>query len=379
MSLRNPICGVILLLFGVVTYPCFGQVSTDFFDVTQTTITVSSHTSTIFGSNDNTQASDTVYNIFGATASNAPEANDRMLFADFTGTAFVNFTRSGTNAFNTLVMYNTSDGGVEDANRGVQSFSLFADSDTNGSYETVLLTNADPVDDGAANYYVIPTNTFTNFRAEFTPPGPSGSRIVELDATFDPLASNNQYRNRDLLNATTNVLAQGDERPGRVNSVIASSAVGGDTPVDAFGNNNGTVEPSTFIFSDVAEPQDIVPQTLDFTTNGPVTLTGIALSTGADTGEDGYRGTSLFRFFADVNNNGFGDDLPLISANPTDDNQFDFLYFTSSVTASSFRAEFTASSVGGPRVLEIDALVPEPDAIALLMIGGAGLLRRRRR
>lgn len=171
--------------------------------------------------------------------------------------------------------------------------------------------------------------------------------------------------------------------------VSASSTIASFEPVGIIGGaTSGEANAGNTIFNDggsVVSPNFVV-----FTTSSAVTITGVRLFVAEDGNGTGNRGTSLFNFFADSNNNSLFDEAALVSgANPNDvfgtSNDY---FFASSITASRFRAEFVGNAgvnIPGPRVRELDALTivsaPEPGSIALVGIAGltlCGAVRRRK-
>jgi len=189
-----------------------------------------------------------------------------------------------------------------------------------------------------------------------------------------------------LLNATTNVVGEGDEAPGLSNNFLRSSAIGNvDDPEGAFGNNNGPIEPPTFIFDDggVKDDGDNIlgnngetVYTLSWNTTSPVTLAGIELAFGGgEGGPAGNRGTQLYEFSIQGNIVAQGD------ANGSDIGQ---VLFGGDVFGDTFLLRITGTvnnPSAGPRVSEINAIVPvpEPTTFGLLGISALGLLARRRR
>jgi hypothetical protein len=119
------------------------------------------------------------------------------------------------------------------------------------------------------------------------------------------------------------------------------------------------------------------PYTVAFTTATPVTLTGIALYAGADAPKSptANRGISSFSFSAggvDVVND----------VSPVDISTTENLYTFPAITASSFVATFVgnpSAAFPGPRIFELDGIVPEPASISILALSGLGLFARRRR
>ncbi len=200
-------------------------------------------------------------------------------------------------------------------------------------------------------------------------------------------ASNAAVVNTDILNADSN--GAGDEAPGETDatSFSISSAVGDDNPADAFGNNDGTIEPNTFIFGDggvVDNGNDIFGdggETVDFIewhTNSPIQLGGLNIELGGDALVDGAnRSTELIRVLVEgvevalFDNNG-------AAAFPTG---VDIIF--PSVIGDDFRVEFTRTTEPGGRIFEINALdasvVPEPASLMLLGMGVCLTVCRRQR
>jgi cysteine-rich repeat protein len=181
--------------------------------------------------------------------------------------------------------------------------------------------------------------------------GPSLAGVVVPPGVVNPV----------LFNATTDDPAV-DQRPGLATSFSVSSAHDGlDTPEDAFGNQDGGVEPSTFIFGEGGtadngnETLGDGGETVDFIewqTTQPVTILGYDLTL---TQADPFgRQTELVRFLVDgVERDFFDND----SATGIDNAHLNEISrpFGAFVTGSTFRIELTRAS-NGPRITEIDAL-----------------------
>lgn len=179
-----------------------------------------------------------------------------------------------------------------------------------------------------------------------------------------------QFVDQNLLNSATNNTTEGDEPPGLVSSISVSSRLSGnDDPADAFGNNNGPVEPFTFIFADGLGAGTV--NTLDFTTSIPITLMGLEFNGGGNGGAADPRRILALNVLVDLDNNGTFE-MTLYSSSNFPDPGIQILPFSSPVTASRFRLEIQNEdngSFGGPRVTEINALVPEPGTVALCAFG----------
>ncbi len=218
----------------------------------------------------------------------------------------------------------------------------------------------------------------------------SGPRLFELDAIVpDPLPSN-LIVDPILFNAITNNVGEGDEAPGLGTNFVASSAVlGADTPEDAFGNNNGAVEPNTFIFGDggtsdngnnIFDPGLETIDLLQWETTAPVSIGGYEIQFGGDVaGPHAFRGAELMSFLVGgtvvdtIDLNGYGGGVITLQR----------AFAGGPVSGSQFAIQLTRSTLGGPRIHEINAIVvvPEPTSLGLIAVGllGAGLISRRRR
>jgi len=111
------------------------------------------------------------------------------IFADAPGIGFTNFIEFSifsAQFVNSVTLNNRSDNGAEAGSRSTAGFSLFADTDNNGIYETTLVSLTDPLDSGVANVYNFAGVTASSFRAEFTNGTQAGARIIELDAVPEP-------------------------------------------------------------------------------------------------------------------------------------------------------------------------------------------------
>jgi len=111
------------------------------------------------------------------------------IFADTPGIGFTNFIEFSifsAQFVNSVTLINRSDNGTEGGSRSTAGFTLFADTDSNGIFETTLVPLTDPLDSGVNNVYSFAGVTASSFRAEFTNGTQAGARIVELDAVPEP-------------------------------------------------------------------------------------------------------------------------------------------------------------------------------------------------
>lgn len=89
-----------------------------------------------------------------------------------------------------LELFVRSDNYVAGGARSVAEFSLLADKDGDGQFESVLVDHCAPLNDATANRYIIERTTAASFRAEFISGSIvggnlDGPRIIEIDA-FEP-------------------------------------------------------------------------------------------------------------------------------------------------------------------------------------------------
>ncbi|MDB6154486.1 MAG: hypothetical protein JWL90_2939 [Chthoniobacteraceae bacterium] len=255
--------------------------------------------------------------------------------------------------------------------RGAASFRLFASADgmtfsqisggtipggPGGNTNVPLL-----IQDSA---FAVPATNLRAFRLEITRASNAGVRLVELDAEGTTVEQSGNFLDRIAFNAATNSVtgragaALDDEGPGLSSVFKVSSRVSGsDSVEDAFGNNNGPVEPEDFIFGDggVADNGNLIMgdggETVDFIewhTSEPLTLSGYRLGLSGD-GPSAERDTELVRFFVEgtqvdlFDNNGFDGDVTRI-------------FPDGAVVGDDFRIEFTRTNSTGPRIFEIDAI-----------------------
>jgi cysteine-rich repeat protein len=185
--------------------------------------------------------------------------------------------------------------------------------------------------------------------------------VLGLAATPASTGTPDSVVHPNLFNAVTNEVGV-DEQPGLATNFSASSAqAGADTIEDAFGNQDGAIEPGTFIFGDGGVP-DNGNQTLgdagetvdflDWETTEPVEILGYQLLL---TQADAFgRTTQLVRFLVDGVEEDFFD-----NDGATGPSNAETLVvprpLAGPVTGSTFRLELTRTT-NGPRITEIDAL-----------------------
>lgn len=246
-----------------------------------------------------------------------------------------------------------SDGAGSSFSRGTQLMGLNVQGEQDRLYDNNAANG--PVD----LLFTIPQlgNTFS---LQTTRQLTTGERIVEVDAIVpDPLPGSLRVAPIHF-NATTNT--GGDEAPGLGFNYASTALIPGDTVQDAFGNNDGGIEPSTVIFSDsgaVADNGnntfDVGTETIDeisWQTTSPLTLYGFEVNLEPDGATD-YRGTELVRFFV---NGSLVDTIDYNGLAATIDRVFD----GGPVVGSSFAIQLTRSVAGGgPRVFEINAILAQ--------------------
>lgn len=257
--------------------------------------------------------------------------------------------------------------------RGVRSYRLLASQD--GVNFTQVSGGDLPMVDGRNAFTPLLvsddalTGTVENvraFRLELVRLTQGGPRVIELDGhgVAGERPAGAKFLDRLAFNAATNTYtgrgsaAQDDEGPGGVTEIIASSRVlGTDTPEDAFGNNNGAVEPENFILGDGGKPDsgDRIMgnggETIDFlewVTAEPVDLAGYRLAVSGD-GASSNRDTELVRFLVD------GQVADLFD-NDGRDGATLRTFADGAVRGSRFRLEVTKTTISGARILEVDAL-----------------------
>lgn len=149
--------------------------------------------------------------------------------------------------------------------------------------------------------------------------------------------------------------------PGLVVSVETTPGLSGDSPQDAFGSVGG-IEPESFIFRDggVVDNGNLIlgdgGETVDhirFRTEFPVTLDGYSLNLPTDYAQqNAYRSTALVRFSIDGAVVDFFD-------NDGRNGSRARLFSNGPLSGSEFLLELTRVTTGGPRVMEIDAILDE--------------------
>jgi hypothetical protein len=156
------------------------QVTNDLFDQSQGGF-ISSASPTISGF-------DPIGMIGGATTGEGNSGN--TIFQDTPGLHFIQFGTAANITFNSVSLYVMEDNA--NGSRGTSVFSLLADADNNGTFETTLVGSVNPVDNGLANTFFFTSVTARSFRAEFTS-NPNvqflGPRVIELDAANVTLAA----------------------------------------------------------------------------------------------------------------------------------------------------------------------------------------------
>lgn len=221
----------------------------------------------------------------------------------------------------------------------------------------------------------------SSFELNTTRTTSEGPRIGEIDAIVpDPLPPN-AFVNTRLFNAITNDPSQGDELPGLSTNFTHSPSIPGDTVESAFGSNTGGVEPNTFLFADGGTPDngnntfDFGQETIDFIewdTIVPISLWGYEIELHGDDplagGNPENRATELVRFFVDGN-----------LVDTIDFNAFSgavIRSFGGPIAGDTFRVEFTRTLDSGPRVVEINAVVPEPGTWVMALVACGALALR---
>jgi hypothetical protein len=170
-----------------------------------------------------------------------------------------------------------------------------------------------------------------------------------------------------------NIQSQG----GSVLNISASSRLfGTDDPTEAVGNPTGPVEPGTFIFADNGNGGQ-ESMTLNLELSG-VTLAGVRI-----TGGGAGAGASDPRTISTVLVAGSFGLAPSHTlgqiADFNDAAGFHDILFNAPERVDQLIIQFGTPEQGS-RVTEIDAIVPEPGSVGLLLLGGSfAVLRGRRR
>ena len=171
---------IVFLAFVSALNSASAQVTNDLFDVNRGAKVVSaSETLPEFG----------VEGILGGPTSGESNSG-ATIFAD-DGHSFVEFQTPVPVEIEGVELFVRADDSEPAAPRSVDTFTLRADCDGDGSYETVLVDRAPPRNDGTPNRYLFAPVAASSFRAEFTPGSKSrdhrsGPRVVELDAVAPP-------------------------------------------------------------------------------------------------------------------------------------------------------------------------------------------------
>lgn len=264
--------------------------------------------------------------------------------------------------------------GPNDANRAATRFRIFASAD--GQNFSQISGGTFPGAPGANRHVPLlitdqallglPT-AVRAFRLEVTRATARGVRVVELDGEGTSVAASGPFLDRLAFNAASNTLigrsasVRDDEGPGRAVGFQVSSLVQDtDTPEDAFGNANGAVEPESFIFGDggVSDNGNQIlgdeGETVDFISwqlPEGIPLAGYRLTLSGDgTAQQNNRSAELVRFLVD------GDEVDLFD-NQAFNGSVNRVFAGGTRVGSDFRVELTRTTSGGPRLLEIDALI----------------------
>lgn len=199
------------------------------------------------------------------------------------------------------------------------------------------------------------------------------SAVVMLPAVFASAfalvaPASAQHVDETLLNVR--------EFGGITDTVSASSRIfDTDDPAEALGKPTGPVEPGTFIFGDNG-PGGTESMTI-YTTASPVTLMGLRITGGgAGAAAGDPRTISAVEVWGSA---GLAPSMPLGSiADFNDAAGFHDVMFTAPFPVDQIVVSFGTPEEGS-RVVEIDAIVPEPAAVGVLALATPLLLRRRRR
>ena len=376
----------------VFTTDAGGGVTTDVFDISQGAAVIRTTQVLPFGGEDIREA-------FGG---NGGVEGGNVMFEDGHATGYVDtvwWQTGGVVNLNSVQLRFSQDGG--DPNRSPAAYTLFASQD--GINYSAISSGIVPLVGGPGtamtNAPLLITDSalagttvnVRGFKLEITRNTGSGPRFVEIDGFGTAGNLVTTYLDPLVFNATSNTAYTGqgadDDGPGAASGFASSPSVAGgiDDIEAAFGNNNGPVEPASFIFADGGTPDNgngvfgDGGEAVDFIswhTATPLSLAGFKIGLTGDGGGNPFRDTELVRFLVEGNqvdlfdNNGFDGDVTR-------------LFSGGAVVGDDFRIEFTRTTAGGARIFEIDAIlgptpVPEPTAAAFLLMGTAASLRRRR-
>lgn len=351
-------------------------VTTDIFDIAQ-------GGQIAFGSNPLSNAFPLV-NTIGGTGSGG-ESGDRTLFTDGAGIGTASTIRFQTAShvnLSSIALRLAQDGASN--SRAAISYTLRASGDGINFSTISTAGGLSNYNDNFGGGQILITDTVNTsnvryFELEVTRATTNGPRLIELDGFGSLGQAQTIHVNPILLNASTNLLSENDEAPGLVTSFAVTSALAGDNPADAFGNNNGPVEGNTFLFADNGAGTD----TIQFTTASPVTLAGLQILAGASGPTAGDpRRIGQLSIEGDLDNNGSFETTLFTVADFPDQASPNLFLFNQIVTASRFQVTVQGIDSSGPRIAEINAIlpaaVPEPAMMSLLGLAGLALVRRRR-
>lgn len=268
-----------------------------------------------------------------------------------------------------------SEGAAHGYNRGTELFSFSVAGEQDDFFDDNGQTTG-PVD----RMFAIP-QVGTSFGINLTRRTEGGPRIGEIDAIVPDAPAPDVFVDPILFNATT--LGAGDEAAGLAYDFASSALHPGETIEDAFGNQDGGVETHSVLFSDTGAVADNGNNTFDvgvetidwlsWNTTRLVELHGIQLEVLPDTIGDTVlenRGTELIRFFVD-------DQLMDVIDWNGSAATIDRIFTGGPIVGSSFRLELTRTVNTGSRIMEINAIIPEPGTLLLLTVGGLAWLGRR--
>jgi len=164
----------------------------------------------------------------------------------------------------------------------------------------------------------------------------------------------------NLLNATTNT---GGDEPAGLSTNFSAVSNPGDTIEDAFGNNDGLLEPASFIFATVATPDNgnvtfgdsESTSRINWSTTTPIMLYGYRINVNSDGDPAKNRGTELVKFKVE------GEEQDDLFDNNSSDGSATRL-FAFPQYGNSFELGVTHKTQQGARIQEIDAVVAAPSA-----------------